>query len=85
MKGFIVYHQPDEDFNYPGGWILLEDSDNVATRGTYKLSDETLKWAKEQGEKISGNKVEFDIKCDCYVSEDEKTVYHSVKGHIKNL
>jgi len=85
MKGFIIYHPPAEELNYPGGWILLEDTDNIATRGTYELSDDTLEWVLKEGEQISGTKVDFEIKCHCFVSEDEKTIHHRVKGHVKNI
>jgi hypothetical protein len=81
MKGTLIYFEPDEETGYKGNWAIQIPTEKPYNN-TFSLSDESVKWIKENNppKKID---VEFVVICDCHYDEETNTARHALVATIK--
>ena len=79
MKGILKYYEPDEEFNFPGKWVI---NHMVGTHmRTYRPCGDTMRWIEENNPPKE-TEVEFSVICDCHYNEDTNTGHHEFVGKI---
>jgi hypothetical protein len=82
MKGFLIYHEPCEETNYPGGWTIQTTEKWEPNMRTFRLTEESLEWVLNNDlPKLS--EIEFGVIANCIYNEETQFGSHEFLAKIK--
>jgi len=82
MKGFLVYHEPFEEENTPGGWAIQTTEKWEVNMKTFSLTECSLEWVLNN-DLPKSSEVEFEIIPNCKYDEEKHFGTHQFLAKIK--
>jgi hypothetical protein len=82
MKGFLVYHEPFEETNYPGGWFIRTTEKLEIDTRTFSLTECSLDWVLST-DLPKFMEIEFDVIAVCKYDEKTQKGYHEFVAKIR--
>jgi hypothetical protein len=82
MKGFLVYHEPFEETNYPGGWFIRTTEKLEIDTRTFSLTECSLDWVLST-DLPKFSEIEFEVIPNCVYDEEKQFGSHQFLAKIK--